>query len=115
TCKTVSDAGVEPVFLPARNVTFKKKKVSAWVKMLEYIVGDPQGFLRVYHGRSISETGYAMEKGAFPKPILKRLPVCKETASFLRGLCHNVKRLCYIKYLCTEVDLTFTNQPNLLN
>ena len=115
TCRTVSEAGVEPVFLPARNVTFKKKKVSAWVKMLERFVTDPQDFLRAYHGRSISETGFSMEKRAFPKPILKRLPVRKETESFLRGLCHNVKRLCYIKFLCTEVNLSFTNQPNLLN
>ena len=109
TCKTVGDAGVTPVFLPARNVTMQKKGVKYWVSMLSWIHDDPQGFLRVYHGRSISETGFSMDKRAFPKPVSKRLSVRKETATSLRYLCHNVRQLVYIKFLCEEVNVTFSN------
>lgn len=110
TCKTVSAAGVLPVFLPARNVTMKKKGVAAWVRMLARIVDSPQEFLRDYHERSISESGFSMDARAFPKPVLKRLPERKVTASRLRFVCHNVKRLCYIKFLCSEVKLVFSNR-----
>jgi len=109
TCKTVGDTGVTPVFLPARNVTMQKKGVKYWVSMLSWIHDDPQGFLRVYHGRSISETGFSMDKRAFPKPVSKRLSVRKETATSLRYLCHNVRQLVYIKFLCEEVNVTFSN------
>ena len=109
TCKTVGDAGVTPVFLPARNVTMKKKGVKYWVSMLSWIHDDPQEFLRVYHERSISETGYSMDKRFFPKPVSKRLAVRKETAANLRYLCHNLRQLVYIKFLCEEVNVTFSN------
>lgn len=110
TCKAVGDAGVVPVFLPARNVTMKKKGVKYWVSMLSWLHDDPQGFLRVYHERSISETGFSMDGRAFPRPIGKRLSVRKETASSLRFLCHNMRQLVYIKFLCEEVNVTFSNQ-----
>lgn len=110
TCKTVGEAGVMPVFLPARNVTMQKKGVKYWVSMLSWIHDEPQEFLRVYHGRSISETGFSMDKRAFPKPVSKRLAVRKETATNLRYLCHNVRQLVYIKFLCEEVNVTFSNQ-----
>ncbi len=111
-CKTVGNAGVIPIFLPARNVTMKKKGVKEWVTMLTYILEKPQEFLERYHERSISETGFSMDERAYPRPILKRLPIRKETASGLRFLCHNVKQLVYIKYLCEEVKVTFSNQAN---
>lgn len=114
-CRKVSEAGVEPVFLPARNVTFKKKKVASWVRMLQRIVDDPQRFLEDYHLRSISETGFSMDDRAFPKPIRKKLPSRKECESFLRAVCHNVKRLCYLKFLCDEVPLVFSNRQITAN
>lgn len=109
TCAAVSSHGITPVFLPARNVTMKKKKVQSWVDMLTWLVDHPQEFLRVYHLRSISETGYSMDKRAFPKRIRKRLAARKRTETSLRYLCHNLKQLVYIKYLYKEVNLTFSN------
>ncbi len=112
TCDAVGEADVTPVFLPARNATMKKKKVQEWVDMLTWLADNPQAFLSVYHMRSISETGYSMDKRANPKPIYKRLPRRKETVSSLRYLCHNIKQLVYIKYLYKEIQLTFSNRAN---
>lgn len=109
TCATVSLQGITPVFLPARNVTMKRKKVQSWVDMLTWLVDNPQEFLRAYHLRSISETGNSMDKRAFPKRIRKRLASRKRTETSLRYLCHNIKQLVYIKYLYKEVNLTFSN------
>lgn len=109
TCKTVGGAGVTPVFLPARNATMQKKGVNYWVVMLTWLHDHPQEFLCVYHERSISETGNSMDKRAFPKPVYKRLAARKETAVGLRHLVHNIKQLVYIKFLCEEVNVTFSN------
>jgi len=113
TCKKVGNAGVRPVFLPASNVTMKKKGVREWVHMLTRIADTPQEFLRDYHQRSISETGFSMDERAFPAPIRKRLRRRKEAASSMRFLCHNVKRLAYLKYTCTELQIAFSNRPKI--
>jgi len=113
TCQKVGDANVTPVFLPARNVTMKKKGVIEWVQMLTRLVDTPQDYLRDYHNRSISETGYSMDKRAYPGAIHKRLRQRKETAASLRFLCHNVKRLAYLKYTSNEVPLVFSNRPRI--
>ena len=113
TCQKVGDANVIPVFLPARNVTMKKKGVQEWVQMLTRLVDTPQEYLRDYHNRSISETGFSMDKRAFTEPIRKRLRQRKETAASLRFLCHNVKRLAYLKFLCNEVPMIFSNRPRI--
>ncbi len=111
TCSKVGSAGVRPVFLPASNVTMKKKGVTEWVHMLTSLADAPQEYLRDYHQRSISETGFSMDARAFPAPIRKRLRHRKETASSLRFLCHNVKRLSYLKFLCNEVQIDFSTRP----
>ncbi len=109
TCAAVSLKGITPVFLPARNVTMKKKKVQSWVEMLTWLVDNPQEFLRAYHLRSISETCNSMDKRAFPKRIRKRLASRKRTETSLRYLCHNLKQLVYVRYLYKEVNLAFSN------
>lgn len=113
TCKKVGNAGVRPVFLPASNVTMKKKGVREWVQMLTCLAYTPQEYLRDYHQRSISETGFSMDERAFPSPIRKRLRRRKETASSMRFLCHNIKRLAYLKFLCNETQITFSNHPKI--
>lgn len=113
TFKKVGTEGVRPVFLPASNVTMKKKGVREWVQTLTCLADTPQEFLRDYHQRSISETGFSMDERAFTAPIRKRLRRRKETASSLRFLCHNVKRLAHLKFICPEVQIAFSNYPKI--
>jgi len=98
-CKLAGKYGIIPRFLPRRNVTLKRYGVKEWVDMLWALSKDPQEWLRDYHMRSISETGFSMLTRANPQPLRKRLDPRKETEDFLRAVCHNVKRLCYLKYL----------------
>jgi len=104
-CKTVGEYGVTPRFLPRRNVTLKRKGVKKWTDMLWDLSEDPQEWLRDYHMRSISETGYSMLGRANPQPLRKRLKPRMETEDYLRGICHNIKRLCYLRYLADIVPV----------
>lgn len=105
-CNIVDEYGVDPVFLPKRTVTFKSLGSRSWSKMLGKIVRNPQQFLSDYHMRSISETGFSMIGCENPQPLRKRLEARKGTEDYLRGICHNVKRLCYLGYLW-ELDVDF--------
>lgn len=105
-CNIVDECGVEPVFLPKRNVTFESRGSKAWPRMLGRMLKNPQHFLSTYHMRSISETGFSMVESENPQPLRKRLDARKGTEDYLRGLCHNVKRLCYLKYIW-ELDIDF--------
>ena len=104
-CKIVGEYGVIPRFLPRRNVTLKRKGVREWVDMLWDLSEDPQEWLRDYHMRSLSETGFSMLRRANPHPLRKRLEPRRETEDFLRGICHNIKRLCYLRYLADIVPV----------
>jgi len=104
-CKIVSEYKVTPRFLPRRNVTLKRRGVKAWIDMLWALSEDPQKWLNEYHMRSISETGFSMITRANPQPLRKRLDPRKETEDFLRAVCHNIKRLCYLKYLAGIVPV----------
>lgn len=104
-CKIAGEYGIAPRFLPRRNVTLRRKGVKEWVDMLWALSEDPQGWLRDYHMRSISETGFSMLTRANPQPLRKRLDPRKETEDFLRAVCHNIKRLCYLRYLAGIVPV----------
>jgi transposase len=105
-CNIVDEYGVEPMFLPKRNVKFQSRGSKSWAKMLGKILKNPQQFLSDYHMRSISETGFSMIGSENPQPLRKRLEQRKGTEDYLRGICHNVKRLCYLSYLW-ELDIDF--------
>lgn len=98
-CNIVGQHGVTPRFLPRRNATFKRKGVKEWVYMLWNLVENPQEWLFEYHMRSVSETGNSMLKGRNQQPLQKRLGPRRETEDYLRGIVHNIRRLCYIHYL----------------
>jgi len=104
-CKIAGEYKVTPRFLPRRNVTLKRRGVKAWVDMLWALSEDPQKWLHDYHMRSISETGFSMLTRANPQPLRKRLDPRKETEDFLRAVCHNIKRLCYLRYLAGIVPV----------
>lgn len=102
-CEIVGKYNATPRFLPRRNVTLKRKGVREWSDMLWDLMNDPQSWLADYHMRSISETGFAMLAKSNPWPLKKRLDNRKETENYLRGIDHNIKRLCYLRFL-EEID-----------
>lgn len=104
-CKIIGKYGVIPRFLPRCNITLKRKGVKEWVGMLWDLSEDPQKWLRDYHMRSISESGFSMLVRENPQPLRKRLKPRRETEDYLRGICHNIKRLCYLRYLADIVPV----------
>jgi transposase len=92
----VADGGVQPRFLPRRNITLKRMGCDAWVTMLVAMAREPQQWFSQYHMRSISETGFSViNDGA---RIRKRLPVRQETESFLKAVVYNLRRLAQLRY-----------------
>jgi len=98
-CKLVGELGAVPRFLPRRNVTFKRRGVVEWVDMLCDLVDDPQQWLSDYYQREASESVNSAIKRKNPWPLRKRLDGRRCTEDKLRGLCYNVRQLCYLRYL----------------
>ncbi len=98
-CKLVGRYNVTPRFLPRRNIIMRSKGVKEWAEMLWELYRTPQEWLREYHMRSISETGFSMLNVANTGPLRKRLDRRRTTEDYLRGVCHNIRRLCYLFYL----------------
>ena len=95
----VSRDDITPYFLPRRNVTFKSKGFAGWYDMLNLLHDDPQGWLRDYHMRSISETVNSMIKCRFGSHLRKRLNNRKETETKLKLVAHNVRRIGYLEII----------------
>ena len=105
-CEILQELGITPRMLPKRNSTLKRKGVFSWTQMLMALLRDPQGWLRQYYLREASETVNSMLKRRNPGPLRKRLDDRKLTEDLLRGLNHNVRRLCYLYYLIDLQILT---------
>ena len=105
-CEVLQELGITPRMMPKRNVTLKRKGVFSWTQMLMALLRDPQGWLRQYYLREASETVNSMLKRRNPGPLKKRLDDRKLTEDLLRGLNHNVRRLCYLYYLIDLQVLT---------
>ena len=102
-CKQVFEYGAALYSLPKSNCTFKSYKVQDWKRMTYELVLDPQGFLNIYHNRSISETVNSMIKRREPTPIRKRIPWRRGTEEFLKINIHNIRQSCYLAYLSPEL------------
>jgi transposase len=89
--------------LPKSNVTLKNKGCRDWSRMLCELILDPQGFLQVYHDRSISETVNSMMKRRELTPIRKRLDCRKDTEECLKINIHNLRQSCYLTYLAPQL------------
>ncbi len=98
-CELVAQYGVKPYFFPRQNATFRSHGVSAWKEMTYRLVQDPQGWLRVYHMRSISESVNSVDKRRFPWKLKKRLAWRKATESFLRRNAYNIRQYSYLSFL----------------
>ena len=98
-CKQVSNYGAELYSLPKSNCTLKSHGVRDWKRMTYRLILDPQGFLEVFHNRSISETINSMMKRREPVPIRKRISWRKDIEEFLKVNVHNLRQSCYLTYL----------------
>lgn len=98
-CDLVASVGAMPRFYPKQNITLKRKGSKKWAEMLLGFIGDPQGWLRDYHTRSICETAYSTFKRDFPIPLRRRIRLRRKLEAFARACDYNLKRLCYLKYL----------------
>jgi len=108
-CRIVNEIGAIPRFLPRRNVTRKRLGVKAWMDMLDDLANDPQGWLKEYYQREASETVNSVMKRLNQWPLRKRLNPRKRTEDRLRGLCYNIRQLCYLVYLADLVVLPVIN------
>ena len=98
-CKQVGDYGAALYSLPKSNSTLKSYGVWNWKRMTYELILDPQGFLKVFHNRSISETVNSMMKRREPIPIRKRISWRKDVEEFLKVNVHNLRQSCYLSYL----------------
>lgn len=98
-CNAAGELVVTPRFLPRRNVTFKRKGSAHWVDMLFALAKDPQRWLAELYQREASESTNSVLKRRNPAPLRKRLSTRRCTEDRLRGICHNIRRLCYLEYM----------------
>ena len=98
-CSMVTMYGARPYFFPKVNSIFMSHGVPSWKEMMYSFVEDPQGWLSVYHMRSISESVHSAEKRRFPWKLRKRLAWRRLTESFLRRDVHNIRQYSYLTYL----------------
>lgn len=101
-CRITASYNVALYSIPQSNATIKAKGVIEWSRMVYELILDPQGFLSVFHGRSISESVNSMMKRREPIPLRKRLPERKDTEEYLKILVHNLRQCCYMTYLDPE-------------
>ena len=104
-CKLVAKYGAALYSIPKSNATLKSHGIWEWKRMTYELILDPQGFLSVYHGRSISETVNAMMKRREPIPLRKRIPWRKDIEEFLKVNVHNLRQSCYLSYLAPTMTM----------
>ena len=102
-CALVSQYGARPCFFPRVNATFDSHGVPSWNNMHHGFVDHPQGWLREYHMRSISETVNSVDKTRFPWKIRRRLTWRRDAAGSLRVYTYNIRRCVYMAYVQPEI------------
>jgi transposase len=95
----LDELGVTARFLPRRNVTLKRKGVDGWIHMLMPMLRDPQSWLRDYFQREASESTNSVIARENPGPLRKILNGRRCGEDKLRGVCYNVRRVCYLAHM----------------
>ena len=99
-CTLIENAGGIPRIAPKKNVTvFKRIGSDAWIHMLMDLIADPQAWLRDYHQRSLSETGWSTHKRRHPRPLRRRIPYRRVSEKHARFTVDNLVRLAYLSRL----------------
>jgi transposase len=102
-CALLEASAITPFFMPRSNVTFRSRGVPLWMSMLISLTENPQQWLEAYHDRSMSETGNSMLKRREPAKIRKRLSDRKGTQEALKFMVHNIRQICYLRYLAPKL------------
>lgn len=92
--------------IPKSNSTLRDRGYEDWSRMTYELVLDPQGFLDMFHNRSISETVNSMMKRREPTPLRKRMLERRDTEEGLKVIIHNLRQCCYLTYLAPELTRT---------
>lgn len=103
-CDLVDTCGAVLYAIPRRDSTLRGHGASDWKRMTYELILDPQGFLDIYHWRSVSESINSMMKRREPIPIRKRLPWRRDTAEYLKVNVHNLRQSCYLTYLQPQLS-----------
>jgi transposase len=74
-CEVIEQAGATPRIYPKRGIRLQHQGLSAWRRMLNQLIQDPQTWLGEYHQRSLSEAGWSRHKRRHGK--LRKLRVTR--------------------------------------
>ena len=77
----------------------RRKGVDGWIDMLMAMLRDPQSWLRDYFQREVSESTNSVIQRENPNPLRKILDARRCGEDKLRGVCYNVRRVCYLIHL----------------
>lgn len=81
-------------FIPFKTSTSGKSRgCMAWKKAYEYFKNHPEEFLKRYHLRSNSESGFFMIKNKFGDFVRNRKETAQENEILCKVLCHNITTL----------------------
>lgn len=98
-CGLLAQRQITPYLLPMSTVTFRSHGVALWKSMLYSLAENPQRWLESYHNRSMSESVNSMLKRRIAGKVRKKLSPRKATAEALKFMIHNIRQICYLKFL----------------
>lgn len=98
--------GVTPFILFKKNARSRAGGARSWHKMYKYFKENKQEFLKHYHMRSNSETGFFMIKQKFGGFVNSKNSIAQENEILCKILCHNICVLVQEIYL-SNVSVDF--------
>jgi len=88
--QAIQDIGAVPFIPFKKNVTGKRARSSAWIKMYHYFIYKHDEFLEHYHKRSNGETVFHMLKTKFRDNLRSKSKTAQINELLLKILCHNI-------------------------
>jgi len=104
--EVAEDLGITPFILFKKNATATAKGSMEWHRMYRYFKDRKEEFLKHYHMRSNSESGFFMIKQKFGGFISSKKPIAQENEILCKILCHNICVLIQEIYL-SNVSVDF--------
>lgn len=88
--KHAEQLGIIPYIPFKKNAIRTSKGASIWSKMFKYFKNNPQEFLKHYHQRSNSESGFFMIKQRFGDFVRTKTELSQTNEVLAKILCHNL-------------------------
>lgn len=104
--KIAEELGITPFILFKKNSLGNSKGAMIWNKMYKYFKNNKEEFLRHYHMRSNSESGFFMIKQKFGGFVNSKNSIAQENEILCKILCHNICVLIQEIYL-SNVSIDF--------